>query len=138
MSITDTKSGIKPSVNISDISETVRVTLVDQDYLKFNQLIPNVVLSKKMADSAKKNFVSKLGIQCFIQIMDKVTLSGKQFVKADVDAILSEYINQASNDETHKVLVKELNRIKPNDEGSVVISASDWEALLAISTVNPK
>lgn len=136
MSADDTKTGIQKNINVSEISEIVRVKLTDQDYLRFNQLVPNVVLAKKMPDSAKKNLVSMLGIQCFIRIMDKVTHSGKKFVKADVDSILDEYIGLASNDEKYKVLAKELNRIKPNDDGSVVISASDWEAILTTCSEN--
>lgn len=113
-----------------------RVKLTDQDYLRFNQLVPNVVLTKKMPDSAKKNLVSMLGIQCFIRIMDKVTHSGKKFVKADVDAILAEYIRLSSNEENYISLVQKLSSIQPNADGLVSISEADWELLLKLGGIN--
>lgn len=132
MSTQDAKQAIKSFVNISDISENLKVTLSGQDYLKFNQLVPNVVPANKMSDLAKKNLIAKLGIQSFIQIMDKVTLSGTQFVKADIEAILSEYVRFSSNDEKYAALVKTLGRMKPNEEGNVVVSAIELNTLLGL------
>lgn len=126
MSTQDSK---KENIPLSDISENLKITLSGHDYLRFNQLVPNVVPASKMSDLAKKNFIAKLGIKTFIQIMDKVTLSGLQFVKADIDAILSEYVRLSSNDEKYAELLKALGRIKPNEDGNVVIGTNELNAL---------
>lgn len=127
-------SGIKPNVNVLDISETLRVTIAGHDYLKFNQLIPNVVLAEKTTDSVKKNLIAEYGIKSFIQIMSKVTQSGEHFVKADVEAILAEFIRLSSNDEKYSTLVQALTKLKPNSEGNFVIEANDMESLLNTGT----
>lgn len=75
MLVDNTKNAV---LEDTDISEVVRVKLTGEDYLKFNQLIPNLVLQKKIPDSAKKSYVSALGVQCFIQIMNVVTMAGKK------------------------------------------------------------